>query len=339
MRALWLLRGVISAAVKDTRFWLVDLWRRLTGGSALGPEKTARYKAMLADLERTSENLLPSKHWQVVNREFERHVRVDGLEKFKSRFFGRRWAAYSSDSPRIFESFIWQYWNTLKKEDDLGVLDRLEEPERGANETCAVHGRRYSTDLLQSIDEYRAITDGLPVEPGKQRIVLELGAGYGRLAWVFLKERPDVTYVIVDLPHSLFVAQEYLSAEFPDLSIGTYEETRTRSGFSRTELATKRLWLLQPWQLSRVGTCSVDVFVNIYSLQEMTHENIHAYLCEAARLTTTRLYLKQHFLESNQHDKIHVKKEDYDVPAEWKLTLDRTSRVYQHVFERRWDIG
>lgn len=337
MRVLWLLRGAIRAAVTDLRFFLVDLFRRLTRTSALG-EGAARYRAMVADLERTSEELMPSKHWQSLSREFERHARVDGLKNFKSRFFGRRWAAYSSDSPRIFESCVWQYWNTLAKEDREGLL-QLEEPERGANEIVTIQGRRYSTDLLQSIDEYYAITEGLPVEPGKQRIVLELGAGYGRLAWVFLKARPDVTYVIVDLPQSLFVAQEYLTAELPGLAVGRYEETRERGSFSRDELATRRLWFLEPWQLGRVGTCVVDVFINVYSLQEMTHENIQAYLCEVARLTTVRLFLKQHFLEKNQYDKISVKQEDYDVPEGWVLQLDRTSRLYQHVFERRWEVS
>ena len=338
MRVLWLLRGAISAAVKDFRFFLVNLLRRLTRTSALG-DAAPRYRAMVADLARTSENFLPSRQWAGLNKEFDQHLRVDGLERFKSRYFGRRWAAYSTDSPRIFQSMLWQYYSTLKREDPEGLLDRLEEPERGGNDVVTIAGKRYSSDLLQSIDEYYAITRDLPVVPGKKRIVMELGAGYGRLAWVFLKARPDVTYVIVDLPHSLFVAEEYLTAELPDLAIARYAEGRDRHGFGRTDLELKRLWLLQPWQLGRVGTCSIDVFANIYSLQEMTHENVDAYMCEIARLTTLRLFLKQHFVENNQFDGIAMRREDYDVPEGWKLLLDRTSRLYQHVFERAWDVA
>jgi putative sugar O-methyltransferase len=342
------LRGALGSACQELKFGLTWTYRRLTGTSALGP-LAASYARMLEDMARCPPRYAPSEHWRDVNRAFTRHLHVGGLDRFKSRFFGRRWAAYAPDHPRIYESFIWQYHSRLALEDDERLLERVAEPERGANDVMPVAGRLFSSDLLQSIDEYYAICRGLPARERSERpsggdlrrprVVMELGAGYGRLAWLFLTVRPGTTYVIVDLPESLVVSQHYLTAELPHLRVARYEETRLLERVSRADLTGRDLWFFLPWQLDRLEDLSVDAFVNIYSLQEMTRENISAYLAAAGRLTRRRAYVKQHRTERNLADGIVVTSADYPVPSGWRMVAERTCRLWQHVFERTYDIG
>ena len=54
------------------------------------------------------------------------------------------------------------------------------------------------------------------------RPIIEIGAGYGRLAYVFVKARPGCKYWIVDLPPALYVSQQYLSAVLPDRKVFTF---------------------------------------------------------------------------------------------------------------------
>ena len=82
--------------------------------------------------------------------------------------------------------------------------------------TATYRGRRISQDLSNSVHElYSATAAGAPGAGG----VLELGGGYGRVAWVFLHEFPRSRYIMCDIPPALGIAQQYLSELFPDRRI------------------------------------------------------------------------------------------------------------------------
>ena len=51
------------------------------------------------------------------------------------------------------------------------------------------------------------------------RSLLEIGAGWGGLAYQFKKVFPKATYIIVDLPQSIIFSATYLKTAFPDASI------------------------------------------------------------------------------------------------------------------------
>jgi len=55
-----------------------------------------------------------------------------------------------------------------------------------------------------------------------QPSVMEIGAGWGGFAYQFKTLFPDVTYVIVDLPHVLLFSSVYLKALFPEASMLVY---------------------------------------------------------------------------------------------------------------------
>ena len=54
-------------------------------------------------------------------------------------------------------------------------------------------------------------------------MVVEIGGGFGGLAYHLLRCRPDVTYIGLDLPEYLLIQSYYLSCTFPDKRILVYQ--------------------------------------------------------------------------------------------------------------------
>jgi len=97
------------------------------------------------------------------------------------------------------------------------------------------------------------------------KTIIELGAGYGRTAYVFLKANPDIRYTICDIEPALSIAKRYLISQFPDADIT----------------------FLSPNNLRHLPKKSADLFITISSLQEMPMEQIKYYYKQIDRLQNT----------------------------------------------------
>jgi len=293
------------------------------------------YRLMQADLKKAEKSFKPSNLWQIINVEFRDIMTIHGVENFKDHYTYRHFSAYSPDNPRIFEAMVWQYYQNIQKRDVLGLLKKIEEPEIGGRgDIVMINGKRLSFDLLQSIDEFYSIYETSAINENTENIIMELGSGYGRLAFVFLKALPNSHYVILDLPESLLLAQFYLSNAFPKISMSTYEQTREIKNVSRNVLKKKRLWFFGAMKFPEFENNATDVFVNIYSLQEMEKQQLKNYLRIASEKTAKVVYLKQHFIENNPINNEKILEKYYRLPDGWKIIYSRTSNTYLHCFEK-----
>ena len=123
-------------------------------------------------------------------------------------------------------------------------------------------GRKYSDIFLFHLNYYLRIAHVFysKVKPDS---VVEIGGGYGALARIFKILVPDLTYVIVDLPGSLFFAHCFLSLNFPDAKIKYVVESSEMDlgGFD---------FVLVPVQLCEsIKGKEFDIAINTGSLQEM----------------------------------------------------------------------
>jgi len=148
-----------------------------------------------ADMNEAPPEYKPSLVWQDLYNQFERILYVENIAYFKTQRYNQHFSAYAPTNPRFYTRFLWVYWQLLRKQDSLNLLGTLQEPLLGHPLTYQINGKRMSYDLLQSIDEfysiYRHIRKG-----GTHLIVTELGAGYGRLGYVFLNGIANATYII-----------------------------------------------------------------------------------------------------------------------------------------------
>ncbi|MBW1910576.1 MAG: putative sugar O-methyltransferase [Deltaproteobacteria bacterium] len=318
---------------------------------------------------------LPSRFWDTLNKKNLEHLESDdGYENFKQtiarnyftffvwpgnnqfRYLLRKtkssaWLSilkglFASDpSPQlhrlqkisltIFTRMLWQYVESI---DVQGLLKSLEEPQEGNPFKICQEGRLISQDLANSVLEYYSIREHFnPSEYGLTRIC-ELGAGYGRNAYVFMQAFPNCKYIIIDIPPALYIAQRYLSSVFKHKKIFTFRPFENYSEVHE-ELQLSDLAFLLPHQAELLPQKTVDLFVNISSLHEMRMDQIRAYFSLIDRLTKGYFYMKQWFVSRNPYDRIIIKHTDYPVPGNWKKVYLRKARVQGSFFEAMYEIN
>jgi len=238
---------------------------------------------------------------------------------------------------RIHAVFLGLLWEYVHRHDRRGILDRLEEPALGDPVIATYRGRRISQDLCNSVHELYSATAALPSgEPGPGG-VLELGGGYGRVAWVFLEEFPGVRYVMCDIPPALGVAQQYLTTLFPDRRTFRFRHFDSHAEVA-DELAEARLVFLTPNQLEILEPLGVDLFINISSLHEMRPEQIAYYLGQVDRHTAGCFYTKQWQTWRNPDDDVVIDRAKYPIPPSWRTIYSREHPIQTAFFDALYDV-
>jgi putative sugar O-methyltransferase len=123
---------------------------------------------------------------------------------------------------RANSAYVWQQWDDadtfryglttyyVRLHDRLCLLERLHEDGLFGAETYDIDGTLVSRDLLDSIIELTFLDDELAISQGDMTI-LDIGAGYGRLAHRATTAFENVTYLCTDaIPLSTFLCEYYL---------------------------------------------------------------------------------------------------------------------------------
>ncbi len=177
-------------------------------------------------------------------------------------------------------AFVWQrrlydtqnYLATivyLRAHDDHGLLDLLDEDGAFGAEVLTVSGRRYSRDLLDSVNEISFLLDELPSEALTPLRLVDVGAGYGRLAHRLAAARPDSELYCVD---------------------GIAVSTAVCDAYLRYRGLESRVAVVPLTQLDAVPM-TVSVATNIHSFSEMSYEAVDWWLGWLAQLGVEFLFL------------------------------------------------
>lgn len=330
-------------------------------------------RLMFDCLRQGDEVYLPSKYWSLLNDRNVEQISAHGIENFKRtlarnyftfvpritdpqfRFLLRhtRWQEWLSairDFPqfdpawRIKRKKYWEFimftrllWRYAQAHDPLGLLRILPEPPAGNPLPIHLDGRLVSQDLANSVLEYYSIAEGADLTPDSKVTICELGAGYGRNAYVLLQALPRCRYLIVDIPPALYVAQQYLAPLFPNRRVFKFRPFGSDSALP-AELNESELAFLLPHQAARLQPKSVDLFLNISSLHEMRPEQIHAYFKLIGTLTRGHFYSKQWIVSKNRADGLQIRQGDYPIPSHWSCRFTRRAAVQTAFFEACYSI-
>jgi putative sugar O-methyltransferase len=237
----------------------------------------------------------------------------------------------SPAAARRYRFFVAQTWERARREDRLGLTAALEEPEVGTPIRVWSHGRPISQDLANGIIECNfAARSGLVREGAR---VAELGAGYGRLAHVFLAAR-RLTYCVFDIPPALAVAQWYLRE-----LLGAERVVPFRSDADAESIAA-----LKPGQVAFFTPDQLDLFPDgwfhltqtISTLPEMPERQARHYLNLLAAKSSGAVFLKQWRRWRNEADGVeYAEDRSYELPAPWRLVARRVDPVQPLFFNRR----
>ncbi|HEX8394654.1 MAG TPA: putative sugar O-methyltransferase [Longimicrobium sp.] len=317
---------------------------------------------------------LPSKFWEYHNDRNRQQLETEGFENLKRTLarnyftwlIGREDAQFKflvrntplhawpgllagalayvpgTDLPRrAFASqslFTRMLWKFAESRDGEGLLKRLAEPAEGNPLPFRMGGKLISQDLANSVLEYSAMREHFRPAQGTRPVICELGAGYGRDAYVFVQAVPGCRYVVVDIPPALEVSQRYLTAVLPDRKVFGFR-CFERFEDVREEFEAADIAFLLPHQAAMLPSKSVDLFVNISSLHEMTRDQIQAYVDLIDRLTRGWFYSKQWWVSHNNSDGVVIRQDEYPIPAHWRQLYLREAPVQTYFFEAMYEVG
>jgi len=143
--------------------------------------------------------------------------------------------------------------------------------------------------------------------------VIELGGGFGGLAYFLLRDTPQINYVDFDLPETAALASYYLLKAFPNERITLYGEME----FLAESLLQSRVWILPAFELLKMANNSTELAFNSYSLAEMSPEAIKEYVAQLTRIS------RKYLLHVN-HNKNSVKAaDDFGIEAHGFRLADR----------------
>lgn len=275
-------------------------------------------------------------YWQAHPDPAALQVELDDWEVFHSVFFDQNPLA-DPVNRALYARYVGMLWHLVRHGEPNGILDRLAEPELGNPLRTRLGGRLISQDLANSVKEHNTILHAFDggTDPSRRLVVGELGAGYGRVAYVFLATRA-VQYVVIDVPPALFVSQWYLSRLFPQRRVFAFRPFKSFEEVAG-ELASADIAFLTPDQFYLLPDGYFDIFLTISSLAEMTWSQISQYIGLMCSKTKSRIYIKQWREWSNPIDKMTLTQSDYDLLPGWHKRIDRVDSVQNLFFETLWE--
>lgn len=203
------------------------------------------------------------------------HNEADPLSKIATIQKTFMFSAYDSDEDIKNRVVDW-YIDYLRSRGiyltELGP-DLQESPHSNSLNCVFRDGRLLSPDFLRSLVFCLEIQKFCTIPAGKFN-VLEIGAGYGALARTLKLSFPQSSYVIIDIPESLYFSAAFLRLNFPDCKSCLVSDLSCLSGpvndfdfvFVPTLLADQL-----------IGN-DFELFCNTASLGEMKNSVIHYWM-------------------------------------------------------------
>jgi putative sugar O-methyltransferase len=234
----------------------------------------------------------------------------------------------------LYKLFVGMLWELACREDRSGLSQHLEEPLIGNPIRIRRKGKLISQDLANSIREYSTLLEAQPDLQSVPKRVAELGAGYGRLAYVMLQD-PGTQYLVFDIPPALAVSQWYLSQVFEREPIFRFRHIESFASIEG-ELSRSRIAFFTANQLELFPSGYFDVFASISTLPEMTARQVTNYLKIIADTTRRLVYIKQWKSWTNPADAFAFDQRDIRLGGGFAKVIERDDRVQDAFYESVW---
>ena len=125
-------------------------------------------------------------------------------------------------------------------------------------------------------------------------VVLEIGGGFGGLAFHLMRPGGRLKYIGLDLPENVLIQSYYLACAFPNARILTY--STGFAGLRRSTLDNYDIVLLPNFTLPDLESSMADLIANVRSLSEMSSETIGEYLKQVNRVGSLFFFHENIFL-------------------------------------------
>jgi putative sugar O-methyltransferase len=178
---------------------------------------------------------------------------------------------------RRLDEWVGRYW--MLAQHLPGAL-HLSQPARFGEAGWVLDGRIVNHDTYVHLERVALLHEAGELErlgaaAGKNPVILEIGAGFGGLAYHLKKQVPRARYIIVDIPESLVFSAIYLSTLFPDQPnvLATSPELTTRN-LDRPGFTFVPNYFAHRFQDAGI---SADLAINTLSMSEMLPGQVTGY--------------------------------------------------------------
>jgi putative sugar O-methyltransferase len=169
------------------------------------------------------------------------------------------------------------------------------------------------------------------LEKKANKSILELGGGFGGMAYFIIRDIPNCSYLDLDLPENIALTSFYLIKAFPQKNITLFGESDNLNEFKQGN----KIFLMPSFVVKELNSDSIDLVFNSYSLAEMSKETIEFYMSEFERLISKSGY----FYHLNHNSKSLVKSDDFGISlekfcllfkikGEWNINGDEYEYLY-----------
>jgi putative sugar O-methyltransferase len=268
---------------------------RALGKSKLTHQQRDLLRLMRHDNSLATTPLRATQFWIEMNRSFESWLEVDGIGEVESQSFNKLFSGHSPS--RVLYQASWLLYQNIKARDYLKLLEKVSATVSRDSDLCYFfEGNYVSWDLLISIDTLYSIAEVDSTILTEPVVVLDLGAGWGRMGYLIQSVNPKSVYIACDLPEGLLLSSSYLPTRLPQTKTFHYAENRTVKKFSKELLLSEPgIRFCGTHDIVRLEDKSVDFFINVASFQEMTLRQVDQYFDIIDRKVSGVIYIQEYW--------------------------------------------
>ena len=237
----------------------------------------------------------------------------------KVGFEHRNNTAHEGKFTSLYENQLYAEFPNFKSE-----IDKFSDIENSVPDSIYVHKGRPVSNILFYLT--RIVLSCL-THINKVDCILEIGGGYGAPARLWMKNpiRQPKTYIIVDLPESLFFSNVFLMSHFSKEDVLYVTDNKK---LSHDVLSRYKFILCPVKDMDSLSTLSIDLIINTGSLQEMSEGWVDYYMSWLDRQQCKYFYSLNYFAQPISYLAESVNLWSPRLSAKWESKLVRWNPAF-----------
>ena len=234
-----------------------------------------------------------SKTWDKLSAQHEQEL-ANGISGFRQTVATRYFTSKSENNLEDIRRFA------------QGVKIDMDDSMFGDPVMVEIDGHKVTHDLVRSITE----VDTIRVDWSKIKHVCEIGAGYGRTAYIILKRYPHIKYKVIDRYPAIGLSERHLTEQFPESDL--------------------------TFQSPGSPVKDVDLFLAISVMSELSVDEQAKYFEMFQK--GKYLYLKDWIRKRNKADNRYITRFTWPIPSTWKELYWEKDPHYGNFFYSLYEI-
>lgn len=166
--------------------------------------------------------------------------------------------------------------------------------------------------------------------------ILELGGGFGCMAYYLTRKARNTTYFDFDLPENFALTAFYLLNSFPKKNIALYGEI----DLENDKLDQYDIILMPNFEIEKIKHDSIDLSFNSYSLAEMSPSAVKNYFNIINNISNKYIYHLNHVKYSSiSADKFPVNLDKFELiyrkPALWNKAINFFMDEFEFLYKKK----